>query len=69
MGRGGKLGNSQREFTTTKEGQAMARAQQQGDVKKEINNHKQGRSGSGTPTRTGPAVSGVKSNGPKPGRK
>lgn len=36
---------------------------------KEQNNQKQGRSGGGTPTKTGPAISGVKSNGAKPGGK
>lgn len=46
----------------------MPHGSTQGDVKKEVNNHKQGRAGSGTPMKTGPVISGIKSNGKKPGR-
>lgn len=34
---------------------------------KEQNNYKQGRTGSATPTKVGPAKGGIKSNGAKPG--
>lgn len=46
----------------------MPHGSTQQDVNKEVNNHKQGRSGSGTPTKTGPAISGIKSNGKPPKR-
>lgn len=41
----------------------MPHGSTQGDVKKEINNHKQGRSGGGTAMKSGPAVGNVKHNG------
>ena len=41
----------------------MPHGSTQGDVMKETNNHKQGRSGGQTPTKTGPAVGHVKHNG------
>ena len=47
----------------------MPRMNNQTDKLKETNNHKQGRSGGGTPTKTGPVISGIKHNGKKPGGK